>query len=77
MNISFIIVRVALAVSSTLIDSSLFVTFYTGHTGHAYNLFAPRDRTTTEQVPKGYHTAFKHRYLQEITEESKKLLQGV
>ena len=77
MNISFIIVRVALAVNSTFIDSSLFVTFNTGHTGHAYNPFAPSDQTTTEQVPKGYHTTFKHRYLQEITEESKKLLQGV
>ena len=77
MNISFIIVRVALAVSCAFIDSCLFVTFYTGHTGHAYNLFAPGDRTTTEEVPKGYHTAFKKRYLQEITEESKKLLQEV
>ena len=77
MNISFIIVRVALAVSCAFIDSCLFVTFYTGHTGHAYNLFAPGDRTTTEQVPKGYHTAFKQGCPQVITEESKKLLHMV
>ena len=77
MNISFIIVRVALSVSSAFIVFSLFVTFYASHTGQAYNLFAPCDRTTTEEVPKGYHTGFKQRYLQEITKKSKKLLQMV
>ena len=55
----FIIVLVSMSVSSTLIDSSLFVTFCTDHTGYAYNLFAPCDRTTTEEVPKDYHTGFK------------------
>ncbi len=77
MNLSFSIVRVALAVISAFIGSSLFVIFCTGHTGHAYNPFDQCDRTATEEVPKGYHTAFKQRYLQEITEESKKLLQIV
>ena len=76
MNLSFSIVRIAwlLFLPSWLLP---LVIFCTGHTGHAYNPFDQCDRTATEEVPKGYHTAFKQRYLQEITDKSKKLLQIV
>ena len=59
MNICFSIVRVTLTVTSFFIDTCLFVTFYTAHTQHAYNMFGLADRRTTEEVPKNFQTGFK------------------